>query len=243
MTGAIIRRTRISALLLTAWVNLVSVPAASQDSIPFIRPGAQLGSIDFRFESQQSFSTADLGRVLALKARGSLYQVRQLLGKLPFIGSPATYRFDPVELQKDVVRLTRFYQRSGFITPEIDYRVKANPAGTLVEVTFLIHEGPSLALRELKTALPPDVALPESLAAAWRALETDLAGGRGHRFGDVEAATAERRVTTWLQDHGYPRATTEAEREIQPGEQLGGRHAAGHPRRPPAAGQCHRGRE
>ncbi len=217
MTGANIRRTHISALLLTAWVNLVSIPAAAQDSIPFIRPDAQLGSIDFRFESQQSFSTSDLGRVLGLKARGSLYGVRQLLGKLPFIGAPGSHRFDPIELQKDVVRLTRFYKRSGFITPEIDYGVKANPEGTLVDVTFLIHEGPSLTLREIKTALPPDVALPESLLSAWHALETDLAGGRGQRFGDAEAATAERRVMTWLQDHGYPRAATEAEREIQPG--------------------------
>ena len=217
MTGANIRRTHISALLLTTWVNLVSIPAAAQDSIPFIRPDAQLGSIDFRFESQQSFSTSDLGRVLGLKARGSLYGVRQLLGKLPFIGAPGSHRFEPIELQKDVVRLTRFYKRSGFITPEIDYGVKANPEGTLVDVTFLIHEGPSLTLREIKTALPPDVALPESLLSAWHALETDLAGGRGQRFGDAEAATAERRVITWLQDHGYPRAATEAEREIQPG--------------------------
>ena len=156
--------------------------------------------------------------MLGLKARGSLYQVRQLLGKLPFIGTPGTHRFDPVELQKDVVRLTRFYQRSGFITPEIDYRVEANPAGTLVDVTFLIHEGPSLTLRELKTALPPDVALPESLAAAWRALETDLAGGRGHRFGDAEAATAERRVTYLASGPRVPPGgQPEAEREIQPG--------------------------
>jgi outer membrane protein insertion porin family len=217
VTGANIHRTHIGALLLTAWVNLLALPAAAQDSIPFIRPGAQLGSIDFRFESQQSFPTSDLGRVLGLKARGSLYGVRQVLGKLPFIGTPGSQRFDPIELQKDVVRLTRFYKRSGFTTPEIDYRVEANPAGTLVDVTFLIHEGPSLTLREIKTAMPPDVALPESLAADWRTLETELAEGRGRRFGDAEAATAERRVTTWFQDRGYPRAITEAGREILAG--------------------------
>ena len=88
--------------------------------------------------------------MIALKGRGSLYQVRLLLGKLPFIGSPVPQRFDPIEQpQKDVVRLRRFYERSGFLDPDIDYRVEANSSGTLVDVTFLIHEGPAVTLREL----------------------------------------------------------------------------------------------
>lgn len=194
---------------------LLAPPVAAQDSIPFIRPRAQLGSIDFRFQSEQSFSTSELARVLALKGRGSLYHLKRILGKLPFIGAPATHRFDPIELQRDVVRLRRFYRRSGFLAPEIDYQVKANSAGTLVDVTFLIHEGPAVTLRKLTIALPDGVGLPDSLTEGWNALQTELAGARGRRFGDAEAQAAEARVRGWLQDRGYPRATARADRQAE----------------------------
>ena len=141
------RLSLLGGLLLAAGMLLFATGAAAQDSIPFIRPRAQVGSVDFRFQSEKSFSTSELGGVIAAKGRGSLYRLRRLVGKLPFIGDPATQRFDPVELQKDVVRLRRFYARSGFLDPDIDYRVEANSSGTLVDVTFLVHEGPAVALR------------------------------------------------------------------------------------------------
>jgi outer membrane protein insertion porin family len=197
---------------------LVATGVAAQDSIPLIRPRAQVGSVDFRFQSQQSFSTSELGGVIALKGRGSLYQVRRLLGKLPFIGSPAPQRFDPVELQKDVVRLRRFYERSGFLDPDIDYRVEANSSGTLVDVTFLVHEGPAVALRELRFHLTDSVSLPDSLMPGWRALQTEVAAGQGRRFGDAEAQAAERQVTAWLRDQGYAKARARAERRVATGE-------------------------
>jgi outer membrane protein insertion porin family len=177
-----------------------------------------VGSVDFRFQSGQSFSTSEVGGVIATKGRGSLYRFRQLVGKLPFIGSPAPHRFDPVELQKDVVRLRRFYERSGFLEPDIDYRVEANSAGTLVDVTFLVHEGPAVVLRELRINLTDSVSLPDSLTSGWRALQAEVAAGRGKRFGDAEEQAAERQVTTWLRDQGYPQARARAQRRVQAGQ-------------------------
>jgi outer membrane protein insertion porin family len=197
---------------------LIATGVAAQDSIPLIRPRAQVGSVDFRFQSEQSFPTSELSGVIALKGRGSLYRFRQVIGKLPFIGAPATYRFDPVELQKDVVRLRRFYERSGFLEPDIDYRVETNSSGTLVDVTFLIHEGPAVALRELRIHLTDSVGLPDSLMPGWRALQAEVAAGKGRRFGDAEAQAAERQVTAWLRDQGYPAARVRAERRVQSGD-------------------------
>ncbi|HWN18158.1 MAG TPA: BamA/TamA family outer membrane protein [Gemmatimonadales bacterium] len=218
MISWVLRRSLLGGLLPAACTLLGTTGVAAQDSIPFIRPRAQVGSIDFRFQSEQSFSTSELGGVIALKGRGSLYGVRQLIGKLPFIGDPATYRFDPVELQKDVVRLRRFYERSGFLDPDIDYRVEANSAGTLVDVTFLIHEGPAVALRELRIHLADSVGLPDSLGPEWKALQAEVAAGRGRRFGEAEEQALERQVTAWLRDRGYPRARARAERRVQTGE-------------------------
>ena len=188
----------------------------AQVPVPDIHSSARVRSIGFRFTGTESFSAAELEGVLALKGRGSLYQVRRVLGELPFIRSPTTHRFDPVELQKDVVRLRRFYQRSGFPGPVIDYELQANDDGTNVKVTFVIDEGSAVRLRDLWIAnrVGNDGTLPSSLIPQWNKLETELAGGRGRRFGDAEAAALEDRATSWLRDHGYPSARVQATRQV-----------------------------
>jgi outer membrane protein insertion porin family len=182
-----------------------------------IRSSAQVGSIKFRFTGTESFSTVDLAGVLALKGPGSFFRARRIVGALPLIGSPTRARFDPIELQKDVVRLTRFYQRSGFLRPAVDYEFHPNEEGTLVDVTFVIDEGPTVTLRDLWVATKAgDSAgsLPDSLQAEWRKLETDLAKARGQRFGDAEAALLEGEARTWLQDQGYPLAKVQVARRV-----------------------------
>jgi outer membrane protein insertion porin family len=112
--------------------------AWSQSPYTDIRSSAEVGSIGFRFSGTESFSSAELGGVLALKGRKSLYKVRQIAAALPLIGPPPKYRFDPVELQKDVVRLTRLYRRSGFLRPAVDYELRPDNQGYVVDVTFVI---------------------------------------------------------------------------------------------------------
>jgi outer membrane protein insertion porin family len=189
----------------------------AQDSPSAIQPKAEVGSLEFRFAGTRSFFPSELSELLQLKGRGSLYHVRQLLGKLPVLNAPAIHRFDPVELQKDVVRLGRFYRRSGFLRPAVDYEVNSNPRGTVVNVTFVIDEGPPLLLRQITVAdsaggSPLD--LPDELQSSWRSLEALLAMAKGQRFGDAEVLAAERRTAIWLRDHGYPFATVKASRVV-----------------------------
>ena len=144
-------RAGVIALLASAWIGIARNSWA-QSSYSDIRSSAEVGSIGFRFTDTESFPAAELGGVLALKGRKSLYRVRKIAGALPLIGPPAKYRFDPVELQKDVVRLTRFYQRSGFLHPAVDYELRPNEQGDVVDVTFVISEGASVTLRDLWVA-------------------------------------------------------------------------------------------
>jgi outer membrane protein insertion porin family len=196
---------------------LVAPPVVAQDTLLVIRPGTQVGSISFRFDGAQSFSSAELGGVLGLKSRGSLYEVRRLLGKLPFIRSPSVYRFDPVELQRDVVRLRRFYERSGFLRPAVDYDVRSKGSGGVVDVTFRIEEGPAVTLRAIEPVGPGRdrrMDLPDSLREDWRGLRTILDAGRGRRFGDAEGLAAESRTLEWLNDRGYPFAVVRSSRLV-----------------------------
>jgi outer membrane protein insertion porin family len=198
--------------------SAATATAAGQAPVPDIRlSSARVKSIGFRFSGSESFTTTELGGVLALKGRGSFYRVRRILGELPLIGSPGSQRFDPIELQKDVVRLTRFYQRSGFLHPAIDYELKANSEGTLVDVTFTIDEGPAVTLRDLWIATragDADANLPASLLPAWTELEAELNRARGHRFGDAEAALLKDRTRSWLQDNGYPLPKVQVSRQV-----------------------------
>ncbi|MFL5514440.1 MAG: outer membrane protein assembly factor [Gemmatimonadales bacterium] len=181
-----------------------------------IRASAEVGSVGFRFSGTESFSSADLGAVLALKGRKSFYKVRQIAAALPLVGPPPEYRFDPVELQKDVVRLTRFYRRSGFLRPAVDYELRPDDQGEVVNVTFVISEGPYVRLRELwvaNRAGQAEAPLPDSLRPAWSKLERELVKARGHRFGDDETALMEEKTRAWLHNHGYPLAKVQAARQ------------------------------
>jgi outer membrane protein assembly complex protein YaeT len=214
--GSAARPTARTGLRLLGPLLAVASRLFAQDSPSAIQPKAEVGSLEFRFAGTRSFFPSDLSELLELKGRGSFYHVRQLLGKLPVVNPPAIHPFDPVELQKDVVRLVRFYRRSGFLRPAVDYEVNSNPRGTVVNVTFVIDEGPPLLLRQIAVADSaggsPD--LPDELQSSWRSFEALLATAKGQRFGDADVLAAERRTAIWLQDHGYPFATVKASRVV-----------------------------
>ena len=214
--------TRVGALLLALSHLLGPGPAVAQDSLLAIRPDAQVGSVGFRFPGTQSFSEAELGAQIALRGRGSLYDLRRLLGELPLVPSPGRYGFDPVELQKDVVRLRQFYRRAGFARPHVDYDVRANDPGTVVDVSYVVDEGPAAVLRSVQVVGPGGSApldLPDSLTASWREFETGLAARRGQRFGEADLAAARDSLVAWLHDHGYPFAAVRSARAVDSARQ------------------------
>ncbi len=207
------RALALALLMLSATLRV----AAAQDSLLAIRPDAQVESVDFRFAGTRSFSSVELGEQLAVKGRGSLYDVRRLLGKLPLIPTPGTFTFDPVELQKDVVRLRRFYQRAGFFEPQLDYEVRTNDAGTLVKVVFLIDEGAATPLRSVRVVSSDGdsaLSLPDSLRESWAEFERELTAGRGRRLGETDLVAVENRTLEWLRQRGYPFATVRSTRTV-----------------------------
>jgi outer membrane protein insertion porin family len=213
---------RAGAILLALSQLLGAGPAAAQDSLLAIRPDAQVGSVEFRFSGTQSFSQAELGTRIALRGRGSLYDLRRALGELPLVPSPGRYPFDPVELQKDVVRLRQFYRRAGFAQPQVDYEVRTNDPGTVVDVSYVIDEGLAAVLRAVQVVGPDDstsLALPDSLAASWHEFEAGLAGRRGQRFGEADLTAAQDSLIGWLHDHGYPFAEVRSTRTVDTAQQ------------------------
>jgi outer membrane protein insertion porin family len=198
-----------------------------------------VGSVEFRFSGSRSFSQAELGTRIALRGRGSIYDLRRALGKLPLVPSPGRYTFDPVELQKDVVRLRQFYRRAGFAQPLVDYEVRTNRPGTVVDVSYVIEEGPAAVLRTFQVVGPDGTAsmdVSDSLSASWDAFEARLAARRGQRFGEADLTAAQDSLIGWLHDHGYPFADVRSTRLVDTAQQAVDVRLEAHPGPPTRIG-------
>jgi outer membrane protein insertion porin family len=192
---------------------LGSAPLAAQDALSAVGPNTQVSGIEFRFLGEAAFKEKDLWPHIALTKRGGLIGLRRLFGWLPLVPPVGNHPFKPVELQRDVVRLRNIYVRAGFLDAKVDYDVRYDAKKDLVEIAFVIEQGPPIKLRELRfvaqDSTPPPIA-PE-LVAEWdrfMGAEQQMAGSR---FGEAERRGIAERATRWLRNQGYPFGAAEAD--------------------------------
>jgi outer membrane protein assembly factor BamA len=192
---------------------LGSTPIAAQDPLSGVGPKTQVSRIEFRFAGEAAFKEKDLKPHIALTERGSLVGLRRLFGWVPLVTDVGDHPFKPVELQRDVVRLRNIYVRAGFLDAKVDYDVRYEARKDLVEIAFVIEQGPAIELRDLRfvaqDSSPPAIA-PE-LQHEWDEFvgaERQLAGSR---FGEGERRDIADRTTRWLRNEGYPFGAAEAD--------------------------------
>jgi outer membrane protein insertion porin family len=176
-----------------------------QDPLTTIGPATQVRSIEFRFAGRHTLDEEEVRRAIALTERGGLVWLRNALGWLPFISSVGEHPFDPLVLQRDVVRLRHHYAREGFPDATIDYDVRYDAEPDLVDVTFVIRQGPPLLLAGISfvgvDSAPPLVA-PE-LEPSWQRFIRRQRNRTGRFTEDDRLALADR-TTRWLRNRGYP---------------------------------------
>jgi outer membrane protein insertion porin family len=93
---------------------VAAAPVRAQDALSLVGPRTEVKSIEFRFKGKQTLAEADLRTRIALTERGGMVGLRRFFGFLPFVSPVGVHPFDPLELQRDVVRLRNHYRRSGF---------------------------------------------------------------------------------------------------------------------------------
>ena len=201
---------RVAAAVL--WLALFAVPLAAQDALSGIGPGTEVRSIEFRFRGEHALEETDLRPHIALTARGGMVGIRRVLSFIPFITPVGEHPFRPIELQRDVVRLRHIYIRNGYLQAKVDYDVRYDAEDDLVNVAFVIEEGPPIQLRTVRFTSSdsgsPTVA-PE-LADAWgRFVQSERESGG--RLGEGERRGIADRTARWLRDRGYPFAAVEAD--------------------------------
>ncbi|MBT6597504.1 MAG: hypothetical protein HOB33_00465 [Bacteroidetes Order II. Incertae sedis bacterium] len=108
------------ALVIIFLAICYAVPAQAQDPLSLSNDKTTIRGVSFRFTDSRTFTSEQLEARMSSKAPGALFSWRKRLDFLPFIDKKE-YPFHPVELQRDVIRLQRFYQRNGFPDAIVDY--------------------------------------------------------------------------------------------------------------------------
>jgi outer membrane protein insertion porin family len=190
----------------------LAAPLAAQDALTGVGPATEVRKIEFRFTGEHVLQEKDLRPRIALTARGGMVGLRRVLGFLPFITPVGQHPFRPVELQRDVVRLRNIYIRFGYLDADIDYDVRYDAEEDLVDVAFVIEQGPPLLLRTVRfmgadSGAPP---IAPELGDEWQEfvrLEQENEG----RFGEGERRGLADRTSRWLRNRGYPFGAAEAD--------------------------------
>ena len=189
-----------------------TVPLAAQDALSGVGSGTQVSSIEFRFTGGETLGERDLRPHIALTERGGMVGLRRAFSWFPLVGEVGEHPFVPAELQRDVVRLRNIYIRYGFLDAKVDYDVRYDAEDDLVDVAFLIEQGPPIELRDVRFIAPdssPPAIAPE-LQGEWGRF-TQAERQVGGRFGEGERRGIADRTTRWLRNRGYPFGAAEAD--------------------------------
>ena len=201
----------VAALLLLA---LAPAPLAGQDAPSSITPRTEVRSIEFRHAGTATIPEETLREQIALTARGGMVGLRRLFGFLPFVTPVGEHPFDPLELQRDVIRLRNLYRESGFLRAEVSYEVRYDAEPDLIDVAYVIEEGAPLLLRELTyRGADRPLELPAGVERRWAELRR-TEQEEVTRLGQVELQGIAARAGRWFRIHGYPFAAATAEAAV-----------------------------
>ena len=197
---------------------LTASTTLGQAPLHLVNDETTVSEISFRFVEGQTFETDRLLEQIATGGPGFFSRLRNRVAFLPGLEA-RSFRFDPVTLQKDVVRLRRFYRENGFPQPSIDYPAsQLDTTDNQIHVIFTIREGQPLTIRELAfrtadDAQPVTALFDDRQTRRWTRFRRESAVQPGERYTDFKRTQIENRVRTWLRDQGYAFAEVRSETE------------------------------
>jgi outer membrane protein assembly factor BamA len=200
-----VRISLCAALVLSLVGRATELPA--QDALNRVGPATEVRSVDFRFEGKESLDQGVLRQKIALTGQGSLVWLRKLLGFLPFVPPVGKHLFDPAEMQRDVVRLRHYYQRSGFARVKVRYDASYEAKSDQIRVTYVIDEGPPITIDSLAFTTPAGpLTLPAETQRSWRRFARGTRS-RADRAGEDERREVADSTVRWFRAHGFPFAS------------------------------------
>ncbi len=186
-----------------------ATPLRAQDPLSRVGPKTQVKSVVFRFKGEHTLPEEELRKKIALSAQGGMVGLRRFLGFLPFVPPVGSHPFDPLEMQRDLVRLRNHYYRSGFPKADVGHDARYNAKSDLIWLTYVIAEGPPLLLRSVRfVGDSGTLKFPPELAPQWDQFVKRAQRNAG-RFGQDEERALADSTTRWFRDRGYPFAAAD----------------------------------
>ena len=184
-------------------------PLAAQDPLSLVGPKTQVRSVEFAFTEKSSLDEDQLRQKIALSGQGGMVGLRRAFGWVPFVPPVGSHPFDPTEMARDVVRLRRYYERSGFPKADVDYRATYEAKPDVVNVTYRIAEGPPLTVDTLTfTGANGALTVPDSLGPSWQHFVRTARQWTARAGEDERRALADSTVR-WFRANGYPFASAQ----------------------------------
>ncbi|OZC01781.1 BamA/OMP85 family outer membrane protein [Rubricoccus marinus] len=199
-------------------VGLVASGAAAQEGAPlvFVNDDTQVSALSFEaVDGSLTLDPASLELQVATTAP-TFFEKAPWRYLSP--GAPPPHPLNPIELQKDVVRLQRYYERNGFPRSLVDYTVDLDTARNAAGVTFQIAEGPPLVLEGVEFGKPSAPPVTESLMPElreeWLDYVETLGLQTGERLTEFSLVSLQNRTRQWLRTRSYAWADVSYERFI-----------------------------
>jgi outer membrane protein insertion porin family len=187
-------------------------PVQAQDSMRLTDDETTVRSVRFRFVGDHFFDPDQLAPQMVTTGPDLGDRLRDWFDFIPYVDPPA-HLLDPIELQRDMVRLRRFYVRNGFLNPKIDYPASQfRRSRNAISVIVTVDEGPALtvASREVRSDIP----IPMELRRGWGRLVSRAGLKPGERYTDFERLQLEADLGAWLQDRGFAFASVATDLRI-----------------------------
>lgn len=181
-------------------LGLLALPGetTAQQPLHQVNPQTQVRALDFK--GNQIFTDDELRAQIATKAPSFLTRLQ--------FWKETSFPLQPIELQKDVVRLRNFYNRHGFLHPTVDYLVQYDEATNSVHIVFTILTGPPLLVQDITIAGPDSTKsayyqFPPEQQSAWLQARERVLRRIGSHFEADDLIAVRSELLTWLQNEGY----------------------------------------
>ena len=189
--------------------------AAGDGVVPlsFVDDDTEVGTVGFRFDSTQTLDVAPLRLQIATAQPGYFVRLRRRVG----LGTGgAVFRFVPVEVARDAVRLQRYYARNGFPQAAVDYEARLDSSRNLASVTFAVLEGPPRLVDRVTFVgggqQPVEAQLDADLDRDWARFAARPPLRAGDRLDEFSLVALQTATVAWLRGRGYAFADAGVER-------------------------------
>lgn len=209
--------TSVSAYSLAGLLLLgLALRASAQETPLFLANEATtVRGVEFAFAENGTFESGLLEAQIVTQGPGFFDQLKKIL---PFV-SAQTYPLDRIELQKDVVRLRRFYHQHGFLSPWIDYdKSRLDTTNNTIRVVFSIQEGPPVIIQDVGFFAVSGGYMATfftgEMRDRWINFRDRTTFKTGDRYTDFDLVRIQDQVVTWLKNQGYAFAQLTTETDI-----------------------------